>query len=147
MGVVALTVLTLNYGGVAAAWLAPWVGWPPYLVALTGFWGLFAILWFTVRFTIRRVTELLKWEQVHWVIQGVGFFLGGVRGLWWTGFLLIVFVSSGLTFLAASVEQESVLGPRLLKIARTSIQRVADRFPGAQRRGGVPVPPLRPEGR
>jgi uncharacterized membrane protein required for colicin V production len=147
IGVVSLTVLTLNYGGVVATWLMPWVSWPPSLVALIGFWGLFAMLWLTMRLVIRRVTELLKWERVHWVIQGVGLFLGGLRGLWWTGFLLVVFISSGLPFLVTSVEQGSVLGPGLLKAARTTVVQVADRFPGAQRRGAVPVPPLQPKGR
>lgn len=144
VGAVTVTALAVNYSGVVASWLQPWLAAAPYVAALMGFWSLFGLLVVIVRVVSRRVTDVLKWERLHWFVQGVGLFLGGVRGLWWAGFLLIVLVSSGVPFLATSVEQGSVLGPRLLAVAQGGLEQVANRFPGSKHRPVPPVPPVQP---
>ena len=144
IGAVSVTAITMNFAGVVAAWLQPWIASAPHVVAFIGFWAVFLALLVAVHVIVRRVTEVVKWERLHWCIQGIGLFLGGVRGLWWAGFLLVVLVSSGVPFLAAGVEKESVLGPRLVAVAQVSLERVADRFPGAAHRPVTLVPPLQP---
>ena len=144
IGAVGVTAVTLNFAGVVTKWLQPWITTAPYIVTLIGFWGLFFALFVMVRLIVRRVTELLRWERLYWFVQGIGLFFGGVRGLWWAGFLLVVLVSSGFPFLAVSVEKGSVLGPRLLVVAQVTLEQVADRFPGAPYRPVVLVPPIQP---
>lgn len=142
IGSVVATTLTINYAGFLTRWIVNWLPLPPEKVAVVVFWLLFLILMLSMRWLIKRLNQLMHWERLHWFIQGVGLFLGGVRALWWSGFILITCVSSGFSFLQESVEQKSVLGPRLVGISRTTFERVSDRFPGAQYRGESPVPPL-----
>ncbi|MBI2104224.1 MAG: CvpA family protein [Candidatus Omnitrophica bacterium] len=146
-GAVCITSLTLNYAGTVSAWLEQW-GWlTPQVTALAGFWGLFLALMTAVHYVARRVTEVVKWERLHWMVQGIGLVLGGVRALWWTGFLLVVLVSSGFLFLRQSVEERSVFGPRLLGISRQGLARAADVFPGAAGRSDELVPRMKPSDR
>ena len=142
-GAVTITSLTLNYAGTVSAWLGRWDWLAPATADLAGFWGLFLALMAAVHFVARRVTQVIKWERLHWMVQGVGLILGGLRGLWWAGFLLMVLTSSGFVFLRQSVEARSVVGPRLLGLSRESTARVADVFPGAMLRSRDPVPPVR----
>lgn len=143
-GACTVTALTFNYAGDAKRWLESWVAMPQHVPALIGFWGIFLILALGVRFLIRSISSVLKWERVHWVTQGLGLVLGSLRALWWSGFLLLVLTSSGITFLRAAVEERSVLGPQLVRLARTNIERVADWFPGAESRGGLVIPLMLP---
>ena len=109
-----------------------------------GFWGLFLLLLFGVHLLIKRVAQVIKWERLHWLIQGMGLMLGGLRGLWWSGFLLIVLASSGVIWVQQAVEERSLIGPSLLPVSRTILEQVGDRFPGgAQPHGGDLVPPIR----
>ena len=145
-GAVCVTVLTVNYAQMVTDWLKPWLSWVnPTLATSIVFWLLFLITLFMVHQLIKALTSLMKWEQVNWFLQGIGVGLGGFRGLWWSGFLLIVLVSSGVTYLQASVEERSVLGPRLATLSRETLERVADRFPGAEHRAKVLVPPIKSE--
>ena len=144
LGVLGVTLTVLNYWRVPAGWLRPWAPLPPYILDVLVFWTMFLALVFVMHVILRRVTELVRWERLHWLIQGIGLFFGGLRGLWWAGFLLIVFTSSGLSFLRESVETQSVLGPRLLELSRTSVEQLLDRFPGAEYRGTPLVPPVYP---
>ncbi len=89
---------------------------------------------------VKRVAGVIKWERVHWLLQGMGLLLGGLRGLWWSGFLLIVLASSGFNGLRQSVEERSLIGPQLLPVARRSLEQVVERFPGALPRGSDLVP-------
>ena len=106
--------------------------------------ALFLILIFAVHMIIRRVTNVIKWERLHWAIQGLGLMVGALRGLWWSGLILAVLTSSGVTYLQESVEKRSVLGPRLAQLARVQLEQVADRFPGASLRGPFLIPPMKP---
>ena len=141
VGAVVSTTLAINYAGFLKGWIVKWVPVTPEKVGVIVFWLLFVTLMLGMRWLIKRMSELMRWERLHWFIQGIGLFLGGVRALWWSGFILVVCVSSGFNFLQESVEQKSVLGPRLVGISRTTLQRVSDRFPGAQYREESLVPP------
>lgn len=145
VGVLVITLITVNYAGLVTAWLGPRSSLAPKLVAVLVFWGLFFMLVVVMHAILKRLTQIIKWERLHWSIQGVGLFLGGLRGLWWSGFILVVLSASGMGFFQESVEKKSVLGPRLLTIARTNLEQMADRFPGAQHRGKTFIPPLKTE--
>ena len=144
IGAVAITALTVNYADMVAGVLRPWMPLPPPATAVVGFWGLFLILWYAARAARKRVAKVIKWERFNWFIQGMGLLLGGLRGLWWAGFILLVLSTSGYSFLLESVGKKSVLAPRLLNSFRISLEQTGNRFPGAKLRGAVPVPPLRP---
>lgn len=143
IGAISATVLTLNYASVVTGWLRPWFWFDANVATFLVFGGLFLILIFVVHVIIRRVTDVLRWERLHWAIQGLGLILGALRGLWWSGVILILLTSSGLAYFKDAVEK-SVLGPRLVTISRDGIERLADRFPGAEHRGTTLVPPIRP---
>ena len=141
-GALTITSVTLNYGRVIAG-RVPLSSWIPEQTAnLVLFWGFFLLLWFVVRLIRKRLSALTKWERVHWVIQSAGLVCGGLRGLWWAGFILVALSSSGFTYLRQSVEERSLLGPQLLRLSRDTLRQVADRFPGAVSRGTDLVPPV-----
>lgn len=143
IGAISVTAFTMNYAGFAARWVHAFWSAQPILVSALVFWGIFAILMVLKRLVVRTVATAIKWERLHWIVQGLGLLLGGMRGLWWGGLVLVALASSGITYLQQSVAERSVVGPRLLVVAQTSLQRVADAFPGAAYRGEVLVPPLR----
>ena len=144
MGAISATALTLNYARVVSEWdtLALWPD--STLKAAVLFWALFVLLALAIRVIVKRAAEVIKWERVHWSIQSIGGTLGAVRGLWWSGFLLVAFSSSGVTALQGSVEERSVVGKRWLRFSRAALGQVADRFPGGRQRGEPLVPPVVP---
>lgn len=142
-GAIFATALALNYWEVVAGWLTPWMRLDPILAKWLIFWALFVILMVLAHQLCRRLTQVVKWERLHWAIQGLGLVLGGIRGLWWAGFILLALTSSGFLYLRDSVEQESVLGPRLVILAKDQLTSVADRFPGAPRRRETLIPPAK----
>ena len=143
-GAVSIVAFTLNYAPAATEALRPWSWFSPSITSVLVFWVLFALLVFVKHLVLKRVTELIKWERAHWVTQGLGSVLGGLRGLWWSGFIVLALSSSGFVYLHESVAERSLLGPRLLTLGKTYVERVADRFPGAQKRGPALMPPLKP---
>lgn len=141
-GAVTCTVLTVNYSPIAILWMQAWVPGSPQVVAAVVFWVVFLSLLLAVRIFTRRVSDLIKWERLHWMIQGVGMVLGGIRGLWWAGIIVIGLSSAGVEYLRVSVEENSVLGPQLVTTARTVLEDVVQVFPGAAPRGTALFPPL-----
>lgn len=144
IGLISVTAFTLNFSAPVAQWLETWLRASQTLAAAVGFWGLFISLLVVKRVLLKLLTRLVKWEEAHWAIHGLGSFLGGLRGLWWSGFMLIALSLSGWTYLQESVEQRSILGPSLVEVSRKSLTRVADWFPGAQARGQALIPLLGP---
>ena len=144
LGAIAMTFLAISYWGVTTGTLRSWVGFPPHLLGPIVFWVFFLISWLAIRVILRSLTGLMKWERVHWVLQGAGLVLGGLRGLWWSGFLLLVFVASGFVYLQQSVEERSVFGPRVLAASRTCLEQLAARWPGGVSHDGVLIPPIVP---
>ena len=141
---VAITALTINLAEPAAGFLRAWLPLSPPAVTVLAFWGLFLTLWFAARAIRKRVADVIKWERFNWFIQGMGLLLGGLRGLWWAGFLLLALTASGYSFLNESVNKQSVLAPRLLNAFHVSLEEASHRLPGARFKGEHPVPPLRP---
>ena len=139
-GAVVVTVLSISYWGAVAAAVQPWVGFSPRAVSIVIFWVLFLSLWFAIRVVRRSLTELMKWERLHWFVQGIGLLLGGLRGLWWSGFLVMVFTMSGFVYLQQSVEERSLFGARLLAISRSCIERLAEQLPGGASRSSTLIP-------
>ena len=143
LGAVTVTVVAVNTWSPLARWLKPWLQMKPTLGTFIVFGLLFLGTLVLVRMGINRLTELIKWERLHWAIQGLGMILGGLRGLWWAGLILLICASSGFGYLRESVETESILGPRLVGLSREGLGRIADRFPGSQSGRRVLIPPMR----
>ena len=142
IGAVSMTALTINYAGLVTKWVQSFWHAQPILIAALVFWGLFLSLVYAVRLIIKTVTSAIKWERLHWFIQGCGLILGGLRGLWWAGFTLVVLSASGITYFQESVEMRSIIGPRLLPIASTALEYATALYPGSQYHTEVLVPPI-----
>ena len=140
---VLVTVLTVNYWPKAMAWLRGWVALQPNVLAPLVFWLGFLAVWTIVRFLVRRLADFMKWDRLHWILQSAGLVLGGLRGAWWAGLITLTLATSGFERLRTSVEERSVLGPRLTQLFRTAVIAVSDRTPGAADRAPQLVPPLR----
>jgi uncharacterized membrane protein required for colicin V production len=137
-------VLTINYAPIASVWIQGWIPGNPQVVTAVIFWVVFLALLLVVRVVVRRLSDLIKWERLHWMVQGLGMVIGGIRGLWWAGVIVVVLTSAGVDYLRASVEENSVLGPQLVTTARTVLEEVVQRFPGTLPRGQETLfPPLR----
>ncbi len=143
-GAISATVLTLNYSSLVTKWLRRWVLWfNPTITAFIVFWAVFLILMVAVHMVVRRVAHLVKWEPLHWFTQAIGLTLGGLRGVWWSGFLALALSLSGFIYAQQSVEERSVLGPPLLRMYRPRLEQIADRFPGKGFRGNTLMPPAK----
>ena len=141
---VSLTALVINYASLITLWVAPWIGGSPVVAQLLVFWLIFLIAHLIAHITINRIFAALKWTQpANVFLQGLGAIAGILRGVWWAAFMMIVLQSSGFVYMRQSVEDESVLGYRLLGQAYALVEGVADSFPGAQYRSEDPVPPTK----
>ena len=144
LGVVCITVLTVNYAGLVTGWIRSWLRWDPAFTTFLIFWLFFLIVLAAMRMVMKFLAAAVKWERLHWAIQGIGLILGGLRGLWWSGFILLAFATSGFGYLHDSLEQ-SVLGPRLLFVYHHALIAVADRCPGVKFRSDTIIPPAKPQ--
>ena len=147
LGALTITALTVNYAGLLTRVVQPMVWFNPMVTGFLVFWLLFLICLLAVHLLLRRVTEVIKWERVHWVLQGSGLVLGGLRGLWWAGFIVLTLTSSGFVYLRESVEDRSVLGPNVMETAQRYMKHVIDQFPGARYQGETLIPPIKPTSR
>ncbi len=144
IGVVIITALSVNYAGVVASWVQPWLPWASSAVAnWLIFWALLLLVYVVVSRLLKVVAGLIKWERLHWFFEGIGLLLGGLRGLWWSGVLLIALTASGFTYLRESVEERSIVGPALLNPSVEVLGEVTKRFPGAQYRAKTLIPPMK----
>lgn len=142
-GAVCIAALTINYAAVLFGFIQPWWSLGPVVGNFVVFWLLFLTCVLGIHFVNRRLTQLFKWERLHWTIQGIGFVFGGLRGLWWSGFFLIAMASSGFAYLQDSVQTNSVLGPHLLVLSQKVFEETVHRFPGAGHRIETLVPPAK----
>lgn len=144
LGAVGMTAASIGYWPIVARWLQPWMGaFSPIISNLIVFWLLFLVWLFALRRLITAVLTVVKWERLHWLLQSVAVVLGGLRGLWWSGFVLIVLTSSQVVYFQASVEERSVLGPRVVELSHQYLELVSDQLPGAISRTEMPVPPMK----
>lgn len=142
-GALTVTSLCINWWQPASTWLAPYLWVDQKLATFITFIGLALVGLFLVHIGIRKLAEVMKWERLHWGVQGLGMLVGALRGLWWVGFLCVMLAGSGFDYLRRSVEAESILGPRVLELAAEHLDRVADLYPGAGYQGASLVPPVR----
>lgn len=138
------TSIAVNYSGWLAGRVVLLVPWSkPMLLRYVLFWVVLCCMLLIAHLGIRWMGRFIKWERVHWVIQGTGGALGAVRGMWWSALILVALSSSGFPYLLSSVEERSVVGIRLAGAARRILERTADRFPGAQYQAGTLIPPVK----
>ena len=129
-GVVFATAVSINSHGLIAGWLLPIVGIVSPLGSVFIICALFLTVILIVQLLLRWTVGLLRGGRFDWVIQGLGLVVGGVRGLWWAGFILVVLTSTGIVYCHDSVRLHSVSGPRLEPLARQAIGLIVSRFPG-----------------
>ena len=140
-GAIAATVLAVNYAALAID-VCRQVSWlNSTLASFLLFWGFFLIVWLLVHMMTRRLAQLIKWEPFHWFTRGLGLLLGGLRGVWWAGVLVMALSASGLAYLQESVEEQSVMGPHLLTLSRGRLERVSNFILGRRFGEGSPFPP------
>jgi len=144
LGAVVVTAIAINYSPIAENWLRPWIQANPTVLSFVIFWAFFLMVWVAAKFLLRRASDLIRWERFHWAIQGLGLVLGGARGLWWAGLLLVAFTTSGFVYLRQSVIEQSVFGSRLLEPSRHVLEQTTAYFPGAQLRRPSLIPSVRP---
>ncbi len=143
IGAVVVTLVVVNYASVVGGWLRPWWRIDAVLTVFLVFWGCFVVSLFIMNRLLGYATQLTTWERSHWLTQGIGLLLGALRGLWWSGLILLALSSSGFMYLQESVEERSLLGPRLLAITHDTLEQLSDSFPGAQHRGPTLIPPAK----
>ena len=142
VGIVSATALACNYTSPAANFIRPWWQFNPGALEFT----VFMILLLTSMIVLigilaKKLTHWLRWDSLHWIAQGVGLLLGCLRGLWWSGLLILILLATNLTYFTNSIEERSVLGPHLAKVAKTTLEVVSNRYPGAINRKAL-IPPL-----
>ena len=143
IGLVSVTILTVNYSNVVLQWVSPWIVFGPVAALLIIFWLLFLSGYFLVYRVIGLISKVIKWERLHWTTQLFGLGFGLLQGLWLSGLVLMVLATSGFVYLQDSVQQRAVIGSRLLPMTSETVARISDSFPGAKNRLPSIVPPLR----
>lgn len=143
VGVIAVVVGTIWFWPTAAGWVVSKTTWHSPYISVAVFWVLFIFLMVLMRFFFKAITDVIRWEHLHWLLQGLGLVIGCLRGLWWAGFLLIVLTSSNLEALQSSVQGKSLLGPHLEAISRERIVQMLGYFPKRPLGSSALVPPLR----
>lgn len=140
---ISITVLTINFGEAISRGIREQAAVDPVLVTYIIFWAFFLSLIVMARAVFRRLTAIIgKWEPIHWMIRWIGMLIGAGRGLWWAGVVLVALTSSGFVYLRDSVETRSLLGSRMVGVARQTLEHVADYFPGATQRSEHLMPPV-----
>ncbi len=140
VGAVVTTVAAVVLWRPVASWIGSWLWVPHHVLGMLIFWAIFLGVSFGSRQLRTVVGQIVKWESFHWSIQGLGVCVGGLRGFWWAGFVLLVLVSSGYPFLEEAVMKRSAFGPRILRTFGPYLDQVADRVPGPPLRGGTLIP-------
>ena len=104
---------------------------------------------FVTRMLMRGLSTVIKWDKLHWSLQGMGLLIGAVRGVWVAGVLLLILLSLGVDYLDTSIERRSLSAPRLASGTERVLGWTADHLPGHQARRELlpsvilPLPALR----
>ena len=130
VGLIAVTILASNLYALIAQGVSPWWGGDPAWLSFICFSLLFLSGILLARRAVRKITNVVRWERLHWTVQTMGIILGALRGIWWSGLALLFFLAFGVPYLTQSIQERSLLGSRLAPLAREQITRVADCFPG-----------------
>jgi len=143
VGLISATALACNYHEWLAQTLAPWWRFEfalldilSFLVLLIG--GVFLL----VGGVARILSRLIVRAQGGGIARVLGMVAGALRGLWSAGVVLLILLASGRPYLARSIEERSILGPRLVRLSQHSVEWVANRYPGRANRTLL-IPPWR----
>jgi uncharacterized membrane protein required for colicin V production len=141
---VSVTCLTINYAHDAGGVLEPLVSrMNPVVARWVTFWVLFVCLALITYLLIRRLTDVIKWERLHWTIQGMAVVIGGARGVWWSALFLVACATSGFDYLHESATARSVIGSRWSPAAHELLSSVAAIYPQSAHRPAELIPPAR----
>ena len=130
LGIVTATALACNYHEPLARMVSPWWRGDPAGLAFLLFLTLLLATLVLSHVAFRKLTDLIKWERVHWTTQWLGLAFGAIRGLWWSGLLLKICLAVGVPYLEQSVQERSRLVPYVMPISTQGIEWVVDAFPG-----------------
>ncbi len=139
-GAITATVIAVNYARLVIDPLQQVLHSNSVLASFVVFWGFFLIVVILVHMVTRRLAHLLKWEPFHWFLRGLGLLLGGARGVWWAGVLLMAMNASGMLYLQESIQDRSVIGPHLLSVSRERLDAFSNFIPGRKFGEGSPFP-------
>ena len=144
LGVVGATVLACKFHGLLTGNIAPWIPIvDPTVLDFLSFLALLFGAFLLIRVVVVRLATSLTWSRFHWTAQGLGLLLGAIRGLWWSGLVLLMLLATGLPYVTQSIEQRSVISPKLLTVAQQGFAQVVEWTPGS-RGHEVLIPSLHP---
>ncbi|MBI4322671.1 MAG: CvpA family protein [Candidatus Omnitrophica bacterium] len=145
VGIVGATIFACVFHGSVSRALASWVTVVgPALLDFGSFLALLALgLAVFVQFGVRALAKSVTGNRLAWSVQGLGLLVGGVRGLWWAGLALLVFLATGGAYVARSIQERSVLSPPLLAVSRTTLAQLVSWTVGSRSEGPL-IPTLSP---
>ncbi len=145
VGIVGATILACTFHGSVSRALASWVTVVgPTPLDFVSFLALLALgLTVFVQLGVRMLAKSVTGNRLAWSVQGLGLLVGGVRGLWWAGLALLVLLSTGVPYIARSIQERSMLSPRLLAVSRTTLTQFVDWAVGSRIEGPL-IPTLSP---
>ena len=145
VGIVGVTILACTFHSSVTRVLAPWVVVVDRdTLDFISFLALLALGWvIVVQCGVRALAKSLAGNQSGLSVPGLGLLVGGARGLWWAGLALLVLLSTGVPYLARSIQERSLLSPRLVTVSRTTLARLVEWTAGARAEGPL-IPPLPP---
>lgn len=146
VGVVSATALSCNYYPLASEKIAPWLSVvKPEILTFSTFLILLVVArCVLVGIVARLLVRLIKCDVTSWITNTGAFLLGGLRGLWWSGLLLLILLATDTPYLKESIEARSLAGPRLVQLSQHSVGWVTQHYPGAVAQA-EPVPTLKPQ--
>ena len=145
VGIVGVTILACIFHGSVSRVLAPWVVIVDRgTLDFVSFLALLALGWLiVVQFGVRALAKSFAGSQSGLSIPGLGLLVGGVRGLWWAGLALLVLLSTGVPYLARSIQERSLLSPRLVTVSRATLAQLVE-WTARARADGPLIPTLPP---
>ena len=132
-GILLVTALSSNLCTLLTELMSPW--WQGDLERLR--FICFVLLLLVGLLAMYRVLQklapmMLRERLNHWSVQTSGLVVGGIRGLWSAGLVLLLLLALGIPYLAQSVHERSLLAPQIVGATGQSIKNVARWLPGFQ---------------
>ena len=145
VGIVGATILACTFHGSVSRALALWVTVvDPNTLDFVSFLALLALgLTVFVQLGVRTLAKGVTGNRLAWSVQGLGLLVGGVRGLWWAGLAFLVLLSTGVPYLARSIQERSLLSPRLVTVSRATLTQLVEWAVGSRMEGPL-IPTLSP---
>ena len=141
LGAIFITALVVNYSGSVMTVLEPWLRIDFVLSTFLIFWCCFGIALLLLHQVLKVLSRIATWERLNIITQLIGMVVGGLRGAWWSGVILMAFSGSGIPYLQKSVEDRSVTAPYIMPPMRAVLEQMVEALPGESRHGTL-FPPL-----